>query len=124
MWQEYANDGNGICLQVQVKDKGWKSIEIPYRPDLLHYDELNEPKRLSVLQYKLEKYAHEAEVRYIKFVKSNLKKKVYLPIIIKKIYLGYMMSDDDKTMIRTLVGHLSGNNIIIEDIDKNEILFN
>ena len=121
MWQEYASDGNGICLQIQVKNKGWESIEIPYRPDLLHYDELNEPKRLSVLQYKLEGYIHESEVRYIKFVKSNLKRKIYLPIIIKKIYLGYKMPDDDKNMIRTFVKHLSSNNIIVEEIDKNNI---
>lgn len=121
MWQKYADDGKGLCLQVKARGRSWKEIEIPYKNDLLHYDDLNEPKPLSVLQYKLKKYAHESEVRYIKFVKSSLKRKVYLPIIIEKIYLGYAMPDIDKTMIRTLVKHLSGDNIIVKEIDKSNI---
>lgn len=123
MWQEYADDGRGLCLQVKTKGRGWKKFEIPYKNDLLHYDDLNEPKQLNVLLYKLKGYAHEAEVRYIKFVKPTMKKKLYLPIIIEKIFLGYEMPDDDKKMIRTLVEHLNknGSNIMVDVIKRNKI---
>lgn len=122
MWDRYADNGKGLCMQVQanVKRKKWICCKTHYNSNLPFYGELQAPQHLDVMKNKLKNYEHEAEIRYIKSVKASSNNKIYLPIVIEKIYLGYKMPDEDKNMIRTLVKHLNSN-ITIEEIDINNI---
>lgn len=112
MWSMYADEHRGVCIELEVnvecsekngladpKIKTWYYGDIDYQKQAPHLNRAEIEKNVvNVLWTKSIQWQHENEVRYV--IKTDgTEKLVYLPIIIKKIYLGKRM---DKARAKAL----------------------
>ena len=118
MWIMYADEGIGCCLELEIEENTWECIEVDYEQQIPKIDDSNKVKMETLFGYKSSIWEYEQEVRYIKRSKKRLK----LPVHVKKIYLGYAFnaSSNECKFYKKLFGKLG---VDVEIINKNKIDF-
>ena len=118
MWIMYADEGKGCCLELEIEKNTWESIDVDYSPQIPKIDDPSKVDMKNLFGYKSSVWEYEQEVRYIKRSKKRLK----LPIHVKKIYLGYEFnaSSNEYKFYKALFEKYS---VYVELIDKNKIDF-
>lgn len=118
MWIMYADEGKGCCLELEIEENTWECIEVDYERQIPKIDDSNKVKMETLFGYKSSIWEYEQEVRYIKRSKKRLK----LPVHVKKIYLGYAFnaSSNEYKFYKKLFGKLG---VDVEIISKNKIDF-
>lgn len=118
MWIMYADEGKGCCLELEIEENTWDCIDVDYS---LQIPKIDNPSKINIktlFGYKSSIWEYEQEVRYIKRSKKRLK----LPVRVKKIYLGYAFdeSSNEYKFYKKLFGKLG---VDVEIISKNKIDF-
>ena len=118
MWIMYADEGKGCCLELEIEENTWEYIEVDYEQQIPKIDDSNKVKMETLFGYKSSIWEYEQEARYIKRSKKRLK----LPVHVKKIYLGYAFnaSSNEYKFYKKLFGKLG---VDVEIINKNKIDF-
>lgn len=118
MWIMYADEGKGCCLELEIEENTWEYIEVDYEQQIPKIDDSNKVKMETLFGYKSSIWEYEQEARYIKRSKKRLK----LPVHVKKIYLGYAFnaSSNEYKFYKILFGKLG---VDVEIINKNKIDF-
>lgn len=130
MWAFYGDSGKGVCLEVEpIANRVWKGpLEVDYVDDLPSVEYLTERMGIvqaieKILNTKLKRWETELEIRFL-----NPAGQEHLPIIIKKVILGYNISDYHR---KKLVGFINKINrdrenerqIIIEDMKHEQLTY-
>lgn len=120
MWIMYADEGNGCCIEVEVGgNTTWERVEVEYKAEIPKITESADINIESIFKYKSSVWDYEQEVRFIK----ESPRKYNLPVVIKKIYLGYAYKASSKEykFYKTLFKDKLG--VDIELINKSDIDF-
>lgn len=128
LWTHYADEHKGICLALEVSNSSvWHKIPVNYSSSapslnnkMSHHDWIN-----TIFSTKSDYWSYEQEIRYIQEcskTKKNQPKKAYLPIRIKKIYLGIRTPKETQDSIRRLV-KIINSNIIIVKLKRDDLSF-
>lgn len=126
MWAFYGDSGKGVCLEVEpVGNSVWKGpLDVNYVDDLPSIESLVE--RLgpfeaieNILNTKLKRWETEQEIRFLN--PAGLEQ---LPIIIKKVILGYNISDYHRKKIKRLVSRINKDRfyrdiIVVEEMSQD-----
>ncbi len=118
MWIMYADEGKGCCLELEIEKNTWESIDVDYSPQIPKIDDPSKVDMKNLFGYKSSIWEYEQEVRYIKRSKKRLK----LPVRVKKIYLGYAFdeSSNEYKFYKKLFGKFD---VEVDIISKNKIDF-
>ena len=125
MWGEYANGGDGICIECDLVDRHFNATPISYREDLprvnhesLSYNTINQIAK-KILSCKLLTWRNDNEIRVflcdesigISDISIN---SPYFPIEIHKVYIGWNVSAENKAKVLDACAgiHLPSNCII------------
>lgn len=126
MWSHYADSHRGCCIEFELgKSDLWDDDYVIYENKLPKCNCEDDVK--NVLLTKSKHWEYEKEVRFIKTMKER--SSYYMPIKIKKIFLGIKMNDKDKRLIRNIVEVINKkhkkekNKIEIIEVKKEEIDF-
>lgn len=93
MWIMCADEGNGCCIEVEVGgNTSWERVEVEYKAEIPKITESADINIENIFKYKSSVWNYEQEVRYIK----ESTRKYKLPVVIKKIYLGYAYKASSK----------------------------
>lgn len=119
MWSFYADEHRGCCFEVEVDDCSdlWEKVLVDYKENFYNLNDSSTV--IEILSRKSKQWNYEKEVRFLK--KSNTDT-MYLPVKIKKIYLGMRMCDEDKKLIKKIVNAINSGIEIIE-MKKEDIDF-
>jgi hypothetical protein len=118
MWIMYADEGKGCCLELEIGKNTWDCIDVDY---CLQIPKIDNPSKINIktlFGYKSSIWEYEQEVRYIK----RLKKRLKLPVRVKKVYLGYAFdeSSNEYKFYKKLFGKFD---VEVDIISKNKINF-
>ena len=119
MWSFYADEHRGCCFEVEVDDCSdlWEKVLVD---DKENFYNLNDSSTvIEILSRKSKQWNYEKEVRFLKESNTDT---MYLPVKIKKIYLGMRMCDEDKKLIKKIVNAINSGIEIIE-MKKEDIDF-
>lgn len=126
MWSHYADSHRGCCIEFELGETDlWDDDDVKYKDELPKCN--CEDDIINVLLTKSKHWEYENEVRFIKTIKERYS--YYMPIKIKKIFLGIKMNDKDKRLIRNIVEVINKkhkqekNKIKIIEVKKEEIDF-
>ena len=105
MWQEFANNGNGICIAVRPKVADIVSFRAIYdnnRPYISPKQFKNlPPEKIAeeILKYKLSSFSNENETRILRSV-SDGRISDFLSVYIDRLYLGWNLSESKEQEFR------------------------
>jgi len=106
MWQEFANNGNGICIAVRPQTTdiigSFKAIYNINRPYITQKQFQNlSPEEIAeeILKYKLSTFSDENETRILKRV-TNGETHDFLSVNIDRLYLGWSLSESKEQEFR------------------------
>ena len=119
MWSFYADEHRGCCFEVEVDDCSdlWEKVLVDYKENF--YNLSDSSTVIEILSRKSKQWNYEKEVRFLKESNTDT---MYLPVKIKKIYLGMRMCDEDKKLIKKIVNAINSGIEIIE-MKKEDIDF-
>jgi hypothetical protein len=122
MWTHYADEGRGVCIEVEPINNGdWERYDINYNFELINIqrllrDNTNENAIKKILSSKLQWWEYEQETRFIKRA-ENESKECFLPVKIKGIIIGYKTEKYQESIIRSIVDGINSTR------SKDEIMF-
>lgn len=100
MWAHYAEGCRGVCIGVKI-DAKYDIRPINYNgPMILNSQRIHANSAIEVLSRKLEVWQYEQEERI--FVTQGQ----YVSLSVKEVILGSRMSNQDKSLVKNLVGLL------------------
>lgn len=120
MWVFYADEGRGLCLEVEPTTSLWEKHIVQYgkmpeiKADLPSYDAAR-----IILNNKLPFWEYEQERRFV-----NYSDDMYMPVKITNIFVGYNISKEDKELLDMIIGLVSklrSRNIDIIEINKADL---
>lgn len=120
MWIMYADEGRSCCLEVEVGDNTtWERVEVEYKAEIPKITESADINIESIFKNKSFVWGYEQDIRYIK----ESPRKYNLPVVIKKIYLGYTYKASSKEyqFYKTLFKDKLG--VDVKLINKSDIDF-
>ena len=119
MWSFYADEHRGCCFEVEVDDCSdlWEKVLVDYKENFYNLNDSSTV--IEILSRKSKQWNYEKEVRFLKESNTDT---MYLPVKIKKIYLGMRMCDEDKKLIKKIVNAINSGIEIIE-MKKEDIDF-
>lgn len=133
MWTHYADEGRGICIEVEPDlSSKWEIYNINYNKQLTDIEVLLENHTdyqtiKELLTSKLKWWEYEQETRLMTNVDNN-KKSCFLPIKIKRIFIGYKSEKRQEPKIRQLVNEINAtftdrDKIKVERISLNDLTY-
>ncbi len=98
MWREFASNGQGICIAIEIKERDVQKFPIKYR-DGHPYISNKQFEKLTpyeiatqVLQYKLSTFSGEDETRFLLKAEEGVQES-YIRVKIRHLYLGRDISE-------------------------------
>ena len=128
MWTHYADEHRGCCIELEVTGKTWEKYDVQYvnTPVVIHsgFDKNNAINL--IVQQKSDFWIYEDEVRFVKkklkTSSQNTPRIAYLPIKIKKIYLGVRVNKQQQARIERIIKKVNPN-ISVVKMKRTDIKF-
>lgn len=128
MWTHYADEHRGCCIELEVTGRSWNKIDVQYvsKPVILDSG-IDKDKAIElIVRQKSDFWKYEDEVRFVKtdlkISTRNIPNMAYLPIKIKKIYLGVRVNIQQQARIERIIKKVNSN-ISVEKMKRTDINF-
>lgn len=133
MWEEYADNGHGLCIECNVLSK-YKSSQIVYDnahtlvDDIMVQSYSTQDIALEILRHKTLRWGNEHETRFYKIDTyiddsgRSVQRQPYIKVVITKVFLGWNMSAQEVSFYTEMIQSFPNNDFPIVQIQVQQCI--